>query len=308
MHPAHLGGPGSASQQLRQSTPPAHLSVAATQAIRQASVKLFQELGLRDYAQFSGWVLQQQQQAEGSSGGAAAAQQAEQQQQQQEEEDEEDEEEEEGEQQPKGRSFAELLELDAAARAEAAAAAAAALGGSGILASDRADALDTSSAAASGAPAEAADGPSSGGGGDASGSASLEVAAPSGGTYGTYNGLVLDDGVRPNSEDALEFMAGLNRPIPEGPPPEPLVEALEDLSDANPRALCHLSASGQVVAFAQLRCVSRRRSRYWRSCRLLVLLLVDTILLYFCWLQVVSSKPELIDLLACCALSFPPAA
>jgi hypothetical protein len=282
--------------------------VAATQAIRQASVKLFQELGLRDYAQFSGWVLQQQQQAEGSSGGAAAAQQAEQ--QQQEEEDEEDEEEEEGEQQPKGRSFAELLELDAAARAEAAAAAAAALGGSGILASDRADALDTSSAAASGAPAEAADGPSSssGGGGDASGSASLEVAAPSGGTYGTYNGLVLDDGVRPNSEDALEFMAGLNRPIPEGPPPEPLVEALEDLSDADPRALCHLSASGQVVAFAQLRCVSRRRRRYWRSCRLLVLLLVDTILLYFCWLQVVSSKPELIDLLACCALSFPPAA
>jgi hypothetical protein len=265
VHPAHLGGSGSASQQLRQSTPPAHLSVAATQAIRQASVKLFQELGLRDYAQFSGWVLQQQQQAEGSSSGAAAAQQAEQQQQ----EDDEEEEEEEEEQQPKGRSFAELLELDAAARAEAAAAAAAALGGSGILASDRAGALDTSSAAASGAPADAADGPSSssGGGGNASGSTSLEVAAPSGGTYGTYNGLVLDDGVRPNSEDALEFMAGLNRPIPEGPPPEPLVEALEDLSDADPRALCHLSASGQVVAFAQLRCVSRRRCCYWRLCR-----------------------------------------
>lgn len=43
------------------------------------------------------------------------------------------------------------------------------------------------------------------------------------------------------------------RPIPLAPPPEPVVEALEDLSAADPSQLCQLSGSGQVVAFAQLR-------------------------------------------------------
>lgn len=42
------------------------------------------------------------------------------------------------------------------------------------------------------------------------------------------------------------------RPIPDGPPPEPVVEALEDVAALPAQQLCQLG-SGQVVAFSQLR-------------------------------------------------------
>lgn len=57
IHPGYVGGPATASQELRRSTPPAGLTPEAAQQLRQAATKLFQDLGLRDYAQFSGWVI-----------------------------------------------------------------------------------------------------------------------------------------------------------------------------------------------------------------------------------------------------------
>jgi len=44
------------------------------------------------------------------------------------------------------------------------------------------------------------------------------------------------------------------RPIPLSAPKPPVVEALQDLSAADPRQLCRLPSSGETVAFAQLRC------------------------------------------------------
>ncbi|GAB4817483.1 hypothetical protein N2152v2_004529 [Parachlorella kessleri] len=72
IHPAYLGGPATPTQQLRRATPPAGLGAEASQALRRAATKLFQELGLRDYAQFSGWVLPARLAAAPAAGGSAA--------------------------------------------------------------------------------------------------------------------------------------------------------------------------------------------------------------------------------------------
>lgn len=286
-HPGYLGGLARPSQQLRQHTPPVGLSAEGTQAVRQVSVKLFQVLGLRDLAQFSGWVLpeqleqrtEQQPAAEQQAAEQAAAAGVEGTEQQQ--------------QDRRGKSFAELLAIDAAVRAEQAAADSAA-----VSSADREGALDTTAAASSSS--------------EVLSSAFLqeslveaEGAAAAGRSYGSYNGIQIDDSYRMSPEDALAAMAPFHRcaelagwaswggdrrwlawdavrqgsssrpgygpptippptnnlshslacrPIPLAPPPEPVVSALEDLSSADPAALCQFGSSGQVVAFATLRC------------------------------------------------------
>lgn len=70
-----------------------------------------QELGLRDYAQFSGWILPE---GSGEAAAAAAAQQGQQQQAQESGADGEGEGEGEAEGKPRGASFADLLAADAA--------------------------------------------------------------------------------------------------------------------------------------------------------------------------------------------------
>ncbi len=303
-HPGYVGGPATPTQQQRQSTPPASLSAEAVQSIRQASVKLFGELGLRDYAQFSGWVLPPQaaqaEPAAASDAGAEGEQQqaAEDQQQQQ---------------RRAGKSFAELLEIDAAARRQAAAAVAGASSAAGITSADRAGATDTT-----------AEAPASSGSAllDAELAAAAAAGTADGGDYGVYNGIRIDGTFRVTNEEKVEASTGTHRwaapgtvgaqrcgsggrgrresvgqgiaaglpaepparplwgagcaaelpgksmfttppsllshparrPIPMGPPPEPVVEALEDVADLPAQLLCQLGG-GQVVAFSQLRCV-----------------------------------------------------
>ncbi|KAL4445330.1 hypothetical protein ABPG77_011155 [Micractinium sp. CCAP 211/92] len=232
-HPGYVGGPATPTQQQRQSTPPASLSAEAVQSIRQASVKLFGELGLRDYAQFSGWVLPPQaaqaEPAAASDAGAEGEQQqaAEDQQQQQ---------------RRAGKSFAELLEIDAAARRQAAAAVAGASSAAGITSADRAGATDTT-----------AEAPASSGSAllDAELAAAAAAGAADGGDYGVYNGIRIDGTFRVTNEEKVEASTGTHRPIPMGPPPEPVVEALEDVADLPAQLLCQLGG-GQVVAFSQL--------------------------------------------------------
>ena len=239
-HPGYLGGVGSPSQQLRQSTPPAALSAEATQAVRQASAKLFQGLGLRDYAQFSGWVLPPRQPELEQALNEAAALEAEQQkqQQQQQQDAEEQQQEQEEQQKTRGRSFAELQAIDEAVRAEAEAArAASGFGGADDRATDRAGAADTSAASGFlGADLAAAQG---------------EAAAAA--DYGVFSGIVIDDSYRPTCDQILE-LGPFGRPIPTEQP-QPVVEALEDLSAASPQQLCQLG-SGHSVAFATIRCAS----------------------------------------------------
>jgi hypothetical protein len=189
-HPGHVGGPAGPSQQLRQSTPPEGLSVEATRRVQQASVKLFQQLGLRDYAHFGGWVLPPREERPSVWQRLEAEQQQQQQQQQGTEQ-----------QQQRGSSFAELQAIDAAARAESAAAVAewqGAADAAGISSTDRATATDTT--------AEEAAGGSSGG--DAQQAGALSKAgegggAGGGGDYGWFNGILLDDSVRPTSDEIL---------------------------------------------------------------------------------------------------------
>ena len=241
-HPGYLGGVGSPSQQLRQSTPPAALSAEATQAVRQASAKLFQGLGLRDYAQFSGWVLPPRQpeleQALNEAAALEAEQQKQQQQQQQQQDAEEQQQEQEEQQKTRGRSFAELQAIDEAVRAEAEAArAASGFGGADDRATDRAGAADTSAASGFlGADLAVAQG---------------EAAAAA--DYGVFSGIVIDDSYRPTCDQILE-LGPFGRPIPTEQP-QPVVEALEDLSAASPQQLCQLG-SGHSVAFATIRCAS----------------------------------------------------
>jgi hypothetical protein len=244
-HPALLGGAGSQSQQLRQSTPPASLTAEATQALRHASVKLFQELGLRDYAQFSGWLLPQQPKAAPASVLEAAL---EQQQQWQEKEEAQV-------QQRRGKSFAELEAIDAAARAEAAAAAAsapanddsaaaaaAAAAAASISSDDREGATDTTAGYAAARSAAEQDVALTSGAAAAGGGAAAD--------YGSYLGFAIDDSVRQTADSVLVEGAQFGRPIPT-PTPPPVVTALEDLSEAAPTQLCQLR-SGQTVAFALL--------------------------------------------------------
>ena len=192
-HPGYLGGPASASQQLRQSTPPAGLSAEASEAIRQASVALFQRLGLRDCAQFSGWVLPPARVQRGAAPPAAAEQAGE----------------------PSAaqavgqpgtpRSFAELLEVDAAERA-----AATGPPGVGISPADRATATDTTADTALGGGGSFRGGGSFLGGELAVAEAAAAAAAP-GSTYGVYNGVVLDEATRRTNEEAVEEATGAYR-------------------------------------------------------------------------------------------------
>lgn len=183
-HPGYRGGAARASQQLRQSTPPAGVSVEAAQAVRQASVKLFQQLGLRDYAQFSGWVLPARalEAQVAAAAGGAEEQQGEQQQ---------------GEQQrPMGRSFAELQAINEELRQGAGG------GGAGISAADRAGALDTTAASPSGA---------AGGSSLLAGELALaEAEAAAARSYGTYNGIVIDEGVRPVTDETIDAAGRLS--------------------------------------------------------------------------------------------------
>ncbi|KAL4428078.1 hypothetical protein ABPG75_002167 [Micractinium tetrahymenae] len=239
-HPGYLGGAATPTQQQRQSTPPASLSAEAVHSIRQASVKLFGELGLRDFAQFSGWVLPPQ-----AAAAAGAEEEAGQQQQQQQQQQEAEAAAEEGERQRQrrpGKSFAELLEIDAAARAQAAAAAAGGAGSPGITAADRAGATDTT-----------ADPPAGSGSAllDADLAAAEAAAAADGGDYGWYNDIRIDSTVRITNEESVEAATGTHRPIPMGPAPEPVMEALEDVAALPAQQLCR-PCTGQVVAFSQL--------------------------------------------------------
>ncbi|KAI7845525.1 hypothetical protein COHA_000948 [Chlorella ohadii] len=241
-HPGYLGGRGRSSQQLRQSTPPAGMSAEATEGVRQASLALFQQLGLRDYAQFSGWVLPPRPEQDALAARLAAEQAQEQAAQEQ-------------QQRPRGKSFAELAAMDAELRSELEAAA------STISAADRAAAVDTT-AGASGSEGEAA-----GSEGEVEPSqllagelqlAEAEAEAESAALaelerdYGQYNGIAIDGSTRLTSEQAIEAMAPYQRPIPLSAPKPPVVEALQDLSAADPRQLCRLPSSGETVAFAQL--------------------------------------------------------
>jgi hypothetical protein len=54
--PGALGRPGGRAQAPRHATPPAALPPAAAEAARRAAAQLFAKLGLRDYAEFAGWV------------------------------------------------------------------------------------------------------------------------------------------------------------------------------------------------------------------------------------------------------------
>ena len=188
-HPGYLGGLVRPSQQLRQHTPPAGLSTEGAQAVRQASVRLFADLGLRDFAQFSGWVLpprsqggdqQQQQQQQQQRGGGEAAEAAE-------------------EQQQRPRTFAELLDIDAQVRAQQQQAAS-----SAVSSADRAAALDTTAAPAGDVPpspllaAELAE-------------AAAAAGEKSAVRYGWYNGLQLDDSIRTTGEQAAEALAPFQR-------------------------------------------------------------------------------------------------
>lgn len=192
-HPGYVGGPATPSQQQRQSTPPVSLSAEAVQSIRQASVKLFGELGLQDYAQFSGWVLPPQAAPAEAAPEAGAGLGEEEEQQAAKEERQQ--------RRRAGKSYAELLELDAAARSQAAAAAGGA-GGSGITAADRAGATDTT-----------ADPPPSSGSAllDAELAAATAAGAADGGDYGWYNGIRIDGSTRVTNEEAVEASTGAHR-------------------------------------------------------------------------------------------------
>jgi hypothetical protein len=263
-HPGYLGGLGSPSCQLRQSTPPASLGAEAAQAIRRASVRLFGDLGLRDYAQFSGWVLparaeaegedaegeqqEQQQQQQQHSPGVLEQQQAEQQRAQQRPQDEQQQQQQ-GQQQEqqaqrRAKTFGELQAIDAAARAEAAAAAPK----PAVSAADRAGVTDTTAGTASGSgPTDSA----------ANEDAGQQLAVSEAGgqlqgpaDYGHYNGIRIDDSYRPTADEVLA--AGpYGRPIPDEPS-LPAVAELEDLSGEDAAALCEAGA-GCTVAFATLR-------------------------------------------------------
>lgn len=200
-HPGYLGGRGRPSQQLRQSTPPAGMSAEATEGVRQASLALFQQLGLRDYAQFSGWVLPPRPEQDALAARLAAEQAQEQAAQEQ-------------QQRPRGKSFAELAAMDAELRSELEAAA------STISAADRAAAVDTT-AGASGSEGEAA-----GSEGEVEPSqllagelqlAEAEAEAESAALaelerdYGQYNGIAIDGSTRLTSEQAIEAMAPYQR-------------------------------------------------------------------------------------------------
>lgn len=217
-HPGYLGGKARPSQQLRQSTPPAGLSAEATEGVRQASLALFQRLGLRDYAQFSGWVLPPRpaQDAAAAAAAAAAQQAAEQEQEQQ---------------RLRGKSFAELAALDAELRAELQAAA------SSVSAADRAAAVDTTAGAADAASSvdEAAGSEEEEEGvaseeqpeessslldqllaaelerAEAEAQAEATALAERDRNYGVYNGIAIDGSYRLTSEEAMEAMAPYQR-------------------------------------------------------------------------------------------------
>lgn len=210
-HPGYLGGKGRPSQQLRQSTPPAGLSAEATEGVQQASLALFQRLGLRDYAQFSGWVLPQRPEQDDRLAAQLAAQQAAQQAEQQ-------------QQRQRGKSFAELAALDAELRAGLEAAA------TSISAADRAAAVDTTAGSADASGSEEEEEASSSGE-EAAGSADAEPSllnqlladelqraeaeAEAEGAalaelernYGEYNGITIDGTYRLTPDQAMEMMA-----------------------------------------------------------------------------------------------------
>lgn len=216
-HPGYLGGKARPSQQLRQSTPPAGLSAEATEGVRQASLALFQRLGLRDYAQFSGWVLPPRPAQDAAAAAAAAAQQEAEQEQQ--------------EQRLPGKSFAELAALDAELRAELEAAA------SSVSAADRAAAVDTTAGAADAASSvdEAAGSEEEEEGvateeqpeessslldqllaaelerAEAEAQAEATALAERDRNYGVYNGIAIDGSYRLTSEEAMEAMAPYQR-------------------------------------------------------------------------------------------------
>lgn len=57
IHPVIFGAPASTTQRIVHSTPPKSIPVEASEKIRLAAARLFVDLGLEDFAQFTGWVV-----------------------------------------------------------------------------------------------------------------------------------------------------------------------------------------------------------------------------------------------------------
>jgi hypothetical protein len=235
-HPALLGGAAAApTQQLRHATPPASLGGGVAEGIRAAAARLFADLGLQDFAQFSGWVVPQAgdpQLARGAAlladlraGGGEPAPAA----------------------PSSARPFSELLELDAAERAAAARRDAAVLGGAAAAPAG----LPGGAAVDVAAYGQAADEEDAG-----SALANAPVLRAQGDMfttkrevlYGQFAGFEIDG--RTRGELLAETPAPPPAPIPAGIPPVEEPSSLPDLTSASPSQLC--AAGGALLRFNQV--------------------------------------------------------
>eukprot|EP00887_Chlorella_sp_A99_P002563 scaffold6.g2563.t1 len=268
-HPGYVGGqPATPTQQLRHSLPPAGLPAEVSESVRLAAVKAFNDLGLRDYAQFTAWVLPAQREpsemeaalaafaassldpsaAVGDDGAAASS----------------------GEQGPPLASGAPLRtfsELQALAADDGGGG-----GGGAVSAADRAGAVDVEVAA----PGPSGRGIVSGSSGSSSsGSGTSSITSPGRRAelavfgedsavpgpwargrepevvYGKFRGVEIDDSTRMDWLAAHPpDPASIRRPAEEDYAPRVVVEALPDPSAASPVELCSLAQ--HTVAFCRL--------------------------------------------------------
>lgn len=239
LHPAIMGGQASASQHIVHATPPSSLPASTVENIRAAAAKLFVDLEIRDFAQFSGWVVPDDPvaaaglgpamdlwaqvnagEAQGGVNDNGAAPQP-----------------------SKGKTFAELAQIDAAERA-ALAAEMRSVGGAGVTAEDIAGAVDveiyTHEADKDEPDAALANGPVLREVGESLDSAPVR--------YGKFAGFELGDLTREDLKAARVVEPAT--PIPNGLPEVSKPTELGDLSALDPGALCR-TPSG-IITFNQV--------------------------------------------------------
>lgn len=227
LHPSALGYLASPTARLSLSTPPANIRPEVVDGIRSAAMKLFRDLGLKDFAQFRGWVVpvvdsdgadQSVQAQNGSEGGSSEVI---------------------GPAEPsrRGRPFAELqaeFENEQEALNQEA--------GLGVVsAHEKAGAVDV---VASDAQSDSKD----------VGTETIQSLAEPGEAqlrslqYGNFAGIELDD--RTRVDLIAEAPSAPTEPIPEGTPEVSVPSKLPDLSSVDSKTLC--CVGGHRIMFSQL--------------------------------------------------------
>lgn len=237
MHPAFFGGSAAtATQQIMHSTPPASLSTDTSMKIRTASLKLFKDLGLRDFAQFSGWIIPEdsiaaaglsdafriakEEIAKGNNSNMVMSNR----------DGENDSIHNQATSNQKGKSFSQLLAIDAAEREQRE------KPPSAVTLQEKADAVDVeSSAAATTVELEHAN-------------HQFEEEGTSAVQYGTFAGIELNDKTRMDIMDSMVMEPC--EPIPDGLPDIDIPIALPDVSAILPAEAC-ITEEG-VITFHQL--------------------------------------------------------